>query len=84
MRLDVAVQAPLDLGGGLLRAEAELHFRVEAREALGELRVLHLAARRRTVVVAVRPRVHADLGTHEIHPERRTIGERDTGAVVVD
>ena len=53
-------------------------------EPLRQLGVLHLRARHRAVVVAVAPRVHADLGADEIHSVRRPIGERNALAMIVD
>ncbi len=53
-------------------------------EALHQLLVLHLHARRGAVVVAVAPRVHADLRAHEIHAVGRPLGERRALAMVVD
>ena len=56
------------------RREAELDLDVQALEALRQLGVLHLRARRRAVVVAVAPRVHADLRADEVHPVRGALG----------
>src|SRR5439155_19338404 len=79
-----AVQAALDFGGRLLRRKTELDFGLQIRETLRELRVLHLAARGGIVVVAVAPRMHPDLGAHEIHAVLRTLGERNSLAVIVN
>ena len=82
--LDVAVETALHFRGGLLGSEPELDLGAEVREPLGELRVLHLTASHGAVVVAVTPRMHADLGAHEVHSVRRTVGERDAAAVIVN
>src|SRR5512133_1439090 len=82
--LNVTVQAALYFTSGFFRAEPELDFHVQTEKALRELGVLHLRAWRRAVIVAVAPRMHADLGAHEVHAVRRPIRERDTLAVIVN
>src|SRR5262249_22488814 len=65
-------------------SEPELHLDAKALEAFRQLGVLHLRARQRAVVVAVAPSVHARFDAGEIHPIRRSFGERHALAVIVD
>src|SRR5215218_2757193 len=82
--LDIAVEAAFDFSGRLLGREAELHLEPQLREALDQLRVLHLRARRRIEVVRVRPRMHAHLRALEVHALWRTLGDRTTLAMLVN
>ena len=84
VRLHVAIETPLHFGGGLLGVESELDLDSETLEALGQILVLHLHALRGAVVVAVAPRVHADLRADEVHAVRRPLGERRALAMIVD
>ena len=82
--LDVAVQAALHFGAGLLFREAFLHLHRHLGEAEWQLDVLHLLALRRVVVVAVRPLVQAHLGAGQGHAGRGALADRETLAELVN
>ena len=82
--LDVAVQAALHFARGLLGVEAELHFDVQLLEALDQIDVLHLLARRRIVVVVIAPLADPHLLADQVHALRRPLGDRNALAVVVN
>ena len=84
VRLDVAVQAALDLARVCSAVKPSSTSIVMLREAHRQLDVLHLLALRRVVVVAVGPLVQPHLRARQLHPLRRPLGERHALAVVVD
>src|SRR4029079_4194732 len=84
VRLDVAVEAAFDFSGRLFGSEAALQRESQLREALDQLRVLHLRARRRIEVVRVRPRMHPHLRALEVHALWRTLGDRTSLAMLVN
>src|SRR5690606_7780467 len=83
-RLQVAVQAPLDLRRDLLRGEAELDLDVELAEALLQVDVRHQPALGRVVVVAVAPLVDAHLRARQLDAARQPVAQRTILAMEVD
>src|SRR5690606_11590836 len=74
--LQVAIQAPLDLGRDLLGGEAELDLDVELAEALLQFDVRHQTPRRRIAGDAVAPLVDAHFRAGKHYLARQPIAKR--------
>src|SRR4029077_19876743 len=70
-RLDVAVEAALNLARRLLSREPDLYLGADALESSRQLDVLHALAGRGVVIVVVAPLGETHLLTHQIDPLRR-------------
>src|ERR1700722_7342619 len=72
-RLDVAIQATLNLESRLFGRKPEFHFDVDLFEALDESHVRHQTPLDDVVLVLVRPFVHAHLAARQAHSARHAL-----------
>src|SRR5689334_3902307 len=82
--LDIAVQTTFDLARRLLGGEPQLDFDVQFLEPLHEVDVLHFLAGYRVVVVVIAPLADAHFLAYEVHAVRRSLGDRNTLAIVMN
>src|SRR5882724_778530 len=72
-RLDIAIQAALNLEGRLFGRKSEFHFDVDLFEALDESHVRHETPFHPVILVLVRPFVHAHLTARQAHSARHAL-----------